>query len=340
EWKLIENAIGHPVISISCNFSSDEQCNIIIKWPGEPLAKPQAIETYPQSRLRKEGNVTFVKMEQGQMSWWMPIEETTQNECTSVSLAKASVTIENVDTKQCMPVAMDKVFNANLTDIFNNKYLSPRSPYTTLQLPVQGIGEWCHPLYTANIDDTGLRAAVEQGLLNTKFGIPFHTPANGQNIAYTSLWDNYPDSLTIPLSGKATSAYLLLAGSTNHMQCNMDNAIIKVYYKDGSCDTLPLINPINWAPIEQIFYEDGLAFNRHAPAIQRLALKTGEISDNFGEQLGFDGANCIIDGGAATILKMPLDKNKKLSRLVVETVSNEVVIGIMGITLEELRVKN
>ncbi len=334
-WKLVENSIGHPVISITCNSSSDEQKNIIIKWEGETLAKPQSLEKYPEYCVHKEGNVTFVKMEQGQMSWWMPIEEITASENQFVSLAKASVTIENVDTKQCVPVVMDKVFNANVTDIFNNKYLSPRSPYTTLQLPVQGIGEWCHPLYTANIDDTGLRAAVEKGMFNTKFGIPFRTPADGQNIAYTSLWDNYPDSIEIPLSGKASSAYLLLAGSTNHIQCNMDNAIIKVYYKDGCCDTLPLINPINWAPIEQIFYEDGAAFNRHAPSIQRVSLKTGEISDKFGEQLGYDGANCIIDGGAAIILKMPLDSSKKLSRLVLETVCNEVVIGVMGITMEK-----
>ena len=40
---------------------------------------------------------------------------------------------------------MDSLFNANVTDIFRNEYLTPRSPYTTLQLPVQGIGEWCHP---------------------------------------------------------------------------------------------------------------------------------------------------------------------------------------------------
>ena len=90
---------------------------------------------------------------------------------------------------------MQKVFNANVTDIFRNEYLSPRSPYTTLQLPKQGIGEWCHPLKTADIDDSGLRATVRKGLLETKLGIPFRTPAEGHNIAFTSLWDNYPDSL-------------------------------------------------------------------------------------------------------------------------------------------------
>lgn len=157
---------------------------------------------------------------------------------------------------------MDRAFNACVTDIFRNEYLSPRSPYTTLQLPKQGIDEWCHPLKTADIDDSGLRASVHDGLLKTKLGIPSRTPAKGQNIAFTSLWDNYPDSLEISLKGRASRAYLLMAGSTNHMQCRIDNGIIRVYYMDGTYDTLPLVNPDNLAPIEQIFFEDGKAFNR------------------------------------------------------------------------------
>lgn len=87
---------------------------------------------------------------------------------------------------------MDSLFNANVTDIFRNEYLTPRSPYTTLQLPVQGIGEWCHPKLTADIDDAGLRALVRDEMLTTKLGVPFRTLAQGSNIAFTSLWDNYP----------------------------------------------------------------------------------------------------------------------------------------------------
>ena len=164
---------------------------------------------------------------------------------------------------------------------------------------------------------------------------PFRTPAAGHNIAFTSLWDNYPDSLQIPLAGKASRAYLLMAGSTNHMQCHIENGVIRVYYEDGTCDTLPLVNPDNWPPIEQIFFEDGQAFNRHAPSLYRLRLKTGELSNNFGEELGFTGVSREVDGGAAVLLEMPLNAKKKLSRLVLETLSNEVVIGIMGITLQQ-----
>lgn len=64
---------------------------------------------------------------------------------------------------------MDSLFNANVTDIFRNEYLTPRSPYTTLQLPVQGIGV-CHPKLTADIDDAGLRALVRDEMLTTQTG--------------------------------------------------------------------------------------------------------------------------------------------------------------------------
>lgn len=330
-WKLVDNSVGHPMLSVSVSTSSGQQMKISIEWEGELLATPSVNEPYPASRIKKQGPVQFVAMEQGQMKWWAPLELPKSKVCNK---SLATTDFKNVVTEKCTPVTMDEVFNANVTDIFRNEYLSPRSPYTTLQIPKQGIGEWCHPLKTADIDDSGLRSAVRNGLLETKLGIPFRTPEVGSNIAFTSLWDNYPDSLSIPLTGKASRAYLLMAGSTNHMQCHIDNGIIRMYYTDGSCDTLPLVNPDNWPPIEQIFFEDGKAFNRLASALYRLRLKTGEVSNDFGHELGYSGVSREIDGGAAVLLNMPLNKEKTLSHLVLETLSNEVIIGIMGITLQ------
>lgn len=367
-WKLVDDAVGHPVLSVSVPAASGQQMEISIAWAGELITTPADLRSIPASRIKDGGPVQFVAMEQGQMKWWVPLEKSAASagvalsagvaaastESTSVSSAKATASsgvastdsaspfFANVVSDKCTPVEMDRAFNANVTDIFRNEYLSPRSPYTTLQIPVQGIGEWCHPLKTADIDDSGLRASVRtdsrtskgSGILETKLGIPFRTPAEGHNIAFTSLWDNYPDSLKVPLKGKASRAYLLMAGSTNHMQCHIDNGVIRIYYKDGTCDTLPLVNPDNWPPIEQIFFEDGKAFNRHAPSLYRLRLKTGEVSNNFGEELAFPGVSREVDGGAAVLLEMPLNPKKSLSHLVLETLSNEVVIGLMGVTLQ------
>ena len=327
-WTLVENSITRPVLSVMVPASSDEKVEINIEWGGEVLGSPtkSQIEATPA-----EAPVCFVPMQQGDMKWWAPVDNPMAADKGNSTQFSA---FAKVTSSKCEPVVMDKQFNSAVTDIFRNEYLSPRSPYTTLQIPKQGIGEWCHPLHTVDIDDSGLRSSVQKGVLNTKLGVPFRTPAEGQNIAFTSLWDNYPDSLTVSLKGKASRAYLLMAGSTNHMQCHIDNGLIRVYYKDGTCDKMALRNPDNWAPIEHIFFEDGMAFNRHAPALYRLRLKTGEVSNNFGEELGFPGASRELDGGAAILLEMSLNPDKKLSHLVLETLSNDVVIGLMGITLQ------
>ena len=332
-WKLVENSVKYPHVSVSFHALPGKEYRVCVEWAGEHLINPHDNDNYPVYSVKQIGPVKFVAMKQGDMKWWAPLDILSSEVKDSVSLTNNSVDLGNVETDKCEPVVIDNSLNAKVTDIFRNKYLSPRSPYTTLQIPEQGIGEWCHPLETANIDDSGLRAAVHNNILQTNVGIPFRTPAEGLNIAFTSLWNNYPDSVVIPLKGKASCAYLLMAGSTNHMQSHIENAVVRAYYKDGSYDLLPLVNPDNWAPIEQFFFEDGKAFNRHTSSIYRLRLKTGDVSNHFGEELSYKGVSRIVDGGAATLLRMPLNNNKELSHIVLETLSNEVVIGIMGITL-------
>ena len=250
------------------------------------------------------------------------------------------------DDKMSSPLALDQLFNANVSDIFKNQYLSPRPLTTTLQIPVQGIGEWCHPEQTADINDSVFRSLIQKDNI-VLAGIPFRTPKTGRNIIYTSLWDNYPDSVAIPVSGfvsnvaNAQVAHLLLAGSTNHMQSRIDNGLVIATYDDGTTDTMPLRNPDNWCPIEQDYYVDGKAFYAAKPRPYRVCLNqtTSDgrplVSRDLGQELGLQGAaDRYIPGGAAQILSMPLNPQKKLRSLTLRTLSNDVVIGLMAITLQ------
>lgn len=242
---------------------------------------------------------------------------------------------DDVKTERLETVNMDAKWNSNVGDIFKNFYLSPRPKVTTLTIPAHGIGEWCHPEFTANINDVALRRQVKDQVFTTELGIPFRTPAKGRNIAYTSLWDNYPDAVTIPLQGKASHAYLLMAGSTNHMQSRIDNGQIVVTYTDGTTDTLPLYNPHNWCPIEQDYYEDGLQFHAAQPRPYRLdfaSLKVSREHMPMGERYGYQKRD--FKAGAAVMLDMPLNAQKQLRDITVRTLSNDVVIGIMGVTLQ------
>ena len=246
-----------------------------------------------------------------------------------------TVGLEEPDvTKAFRMQRIEKYYNAEVDDIFKNEYLSPRPQTTTLQIPTQGIGEWCHPQLTAEINDSVFRTLIKDGQFVVA-GVPFRTPAEGHNIVYTSLWDNYPDAVIIPLKGQAESAYLLMAGSTNHMQSRIDNGLVVVTYSDHTTDTLALRNPDNWCPIEQDYYVDGKAFQTSEPRPYRVCLGTGDVSRDLGKTLGIQGVyGREIPGGAAQMLRMPLNPAKRLKSLTVRTLSNDVVIGLMAVTLQ------
>lgn len=367
KWAFVESASGCPVMAVTAPATGETVVEII--WSGASLRRlsqeplevhpgqdfsltalegtvydkfydPQGIlvdPTVDKKRLAarisgQTGHHTFfVLVEQEEMKWWQPVNVNIKQE-----MMPAVLPFTHVKADSCEPIDITSAFNASVTDIYRNEYLSPRSPYTTLQLPKQGIGEWCHPTLTADIDDSGMRALVRDGLLSTNLGVSFRTPEKGNNIAFTSLWDNYPDSLSIPLTGRASRAYLLMAGSTNHMQCHIVNGVVRVHYADGTAETLELVNPENWCPIEQDFYVDGMAFRLQSPRPYRLHLKSGLVSNNLEKDLNITGVyGRPIDGGAGILLDMPLNPDKDLKRITLETVSNDVVIGLMGITLQK-----
>lgn len=122
-----------------------------------------------------------------------------------------------------------------------------------------------------------------------------------------------------------------MAGSTNPMQSRFDNGEIHVEYTDGSTESLTLRNPDNWCPIEQDYDHDGLAFNLPQPRPYRVGLASGEVS----RTLAGEEQPLTIKGGAAQILEIPLDPSKSLKRLNLSATANDVVIGIMAVTLQQ-----
>ena len=137
-----------------------------------------------------------------------------------------------------------------------------------------------------------------------------------------------------------------MAGSTQNMQSRIENGRVTVTYTDGSTDVLSLENPINWCPIEQDFYTDDYAFWTAPKKPYRVLLSDGRTSrelsldflpaaenDNLYDAIKTTDRG--IPDGAAQLLKMPLRRSKKLQSLTLETLSNDVVIGLMAVTLEK-----
>jgi hypothetical protein len=368
-WKSVPENIGNPKISIEVPYNTSYE--ITIKWKGDLIEEVTSKENYtvneivelktskakiisvydPQlvlseisktenslkTKVNSAGNkLFFVELKQGELSWWEPIHVNVKLD----NIANKETTNWDAPldkSKRAETISLASFFNSKVTDIFNYEYLSPRPQTVTLQLPKQGIGNWCYPNISVKIDDKGLREkAKANGQITTPNGIPFQTPSdeNQKNIIFTSMWDNFPESINIPLNGKASHAYFMLAGTTNPMQSRITNGEITINYTDGTSEILPLKNPENWWPIEQDYFIDGLAFTTDAPKPPRVYFKTGEISRDFKDFKTIKGFTSYgVDGGAGTILDLPLDKNKTLKNLTLKAIANDVVIGLMGLTL-------
>jgi hypothetical protein len=367
QWILIPTSIGKPMLQVNAPVS--EQYNILVTYKGkpfssldysslafeditikskglkllsayDPMKNTTEIRVQPEKLiaelpLHSDGGYFFVQVKQGLFSWWEPVS------FFKIRLPHVYLppNPSYPDTKKNLEkISLDNYFNDKVTNIFKQEYLSPRPKSPTLQLPTQGIGNWCYPLTTANIDDKGTRekAGAANEIISSK-GVPFRTPSDSllKNIIFTSQWDNYPDSVIVPLSGSASYLYLLMAGTTNPMQSQIINGLVTLLYTDGTSDKLSLYNPYSWWPIEQDYYIDENAFEISSIIPDRLYLKEGIFAQagsyKYNSIKGF--TNRAIDGGAATVLEMNLDRFKTLQSLTVQAVANDVVIGLMSVTL-------
>jgi hypothetical protein len=306
KWNRVEDVCGTPRIQIASPAA--EKFTVVVNWKGEipvPKAAPEIVPAAP------EKNAAF--------DWNQKVPAAEKLE----------------------PVNLTPFFNDKVTQIFRNEYRSPRSPFASLATPNHGIGGWCEPNASFDVDDSGLRALATKndGEIILPDGIPFATPGeNGaKNIIFTSQWDNYPREASVPLAGKSSHAFLLMAGSTAAMQSRFDNGEVIVTYTDGSTERLALNNPVNWWPIDQDYFIDDFAFRQQltgetpVPLPLRVDLRTGKI--RLLDAASFKGKGRKVSGGAATVLDLPLNPAKELKSLTVRALANEVVIGLMSVTL-------
>jgi hypothetical protein len=323
-WRCDPEAVGRPILEVDCALG--RVANVIVKWKG-PVIGADA------GALDKEQD--FARIRRGAFTWWARAEPALGAETPG----RPQTDWRSPLMRDVLCVDLSSHFNDRVTEIFKpGKYRSPRSAFVSLALPSQGIGAWAgHVNAAADIDDSGLRgiSAANGGKFLLPNGVPFLTPGPGTslNVVFTSQWDNYPREARIDLNGRASHLHLLMVGSTNHMQSRMDNAEVIVTYKDGNSARLGLHNPTTWWPVEQDYFIDDYQFRCPAPLPPRVDLRTGKVRLlNLRE---FKGQGGVVPGGAATVLGMSLDNSKALDHLIVRALANDVVIGLMAVTLEQ-----
>jgi hypothetical protein len=224
-------------------------------------------------------------------------------------------------------VDISSVHNGDLREIFKQRYESPRPDRVSMRIGYDGWSAWTFvhwgiktpevTMERALIPEIPAFDAVDQGKqLVTPQRAQFLKPRPGKNIAFTSLWDNWPDSVTVPVNVKGDSVWLLVSGSTTPMQGKIANAVIRFRYADGQEETLDLVPPENfWSlcgfgRVDYNYERDGYALPKTPPAQVQL------------------GTNC-----RAMVYGWKLRPGVELNEVTLETMSLDVVIGLMGVSV-------
>jgi len=210
--------------------------------------------------------------------------------------------------------------NGDIRSIFSQKYLTPRPNTVSARIATDGYTAWNLRIHGIKPPPLGLEYVSgmldSQGRMVTPRGVPFIPPDGKANAAITSLWDNWPRSVRVPVSAKGDAVWLLVCGSTNPMQCRIANAEIRLNYADGVVDRIELIPPLNyWAVCHYAGADYNYDRDRFClPAVppETLAL----------------GSNC-----RAVVLSRRLRPGVELTSVEMEALSQEVVIGLMGVTI-------
>jgi hypothetical protein len=217
-------------------------------------------------------------------------------------------------------------FNADVRTIFQQKYLSPRPNTCSLRLATDGYSTWQMMLdkkhKTPTIDLANLPKLREGGSaqIRTAQGVPFTWNDGERNIAFTSMWDNWPRQVTFPVNRKGDGIWLLLCGFTPPMQGRIANAELRLNYADGHVDKLDLVPPFNfWSlcpfgPADYDYARDGFCLPKVPPQTVQL------------------GNNC-----RAILLNRRLRPGVALESVTLETVSQETIIGLMGVSVMNLQ---
>lgn len=220
--------------------------------------------------------------------------------------------------------------NSDITAIYRQQYLSPRPNTVSVRLGTDGYSPWTFwhwksippEIKTDQVKDM----LTDKGLLVTPQGVPFKWNTGERNIAFTSMWENYPVKINFPVNKVGKAIYFLVSGSTNVMQCQIANAVIRLNYSDGQCDSLELVPPKNYWNLSPI------SSNATAPGQGSRNDYTCE-TDKFCMPDGLPQTVQLGENCRAMLLNLKMQEGVELESIALETLSQEVVVGLIGATI-------
>lgn len=345
--------IGRQLAEI--DFGTCREGTVVVKTNGEKApVLPEDIETNPMDIVEIEGNILSISDPQEILENWkmesgktllklknisgnhMVLAYMKEGACEFIRPIRLNIA-ETLEEKSMLSkqhfvlpakiqykmVELSSILNGNVEEIFKQKYRSPRPDTISAQIGEDGFSPWTFTHWKAELPDIHLE---KKGKIYTEDGIPLLLEKGNKNIAFTSLWDNWPDKVTVPIEQEADMIFVHIAGSTNPLQCGMENARLLFAYEDGSVEKVSLIPPVNYMslcdyPVRATGGGAALARNSVFGELDKYCLpkKSGQYL-----QLGKNLQSILI--------RYCLN-GKKLKSVTLETMSLEVVVGMLSITL-------
>jgi hypothetical protein len=286
------------------------------------LIAPQRSSQMIQGRLAKPGyHLVLAKVREGELEYRQVFKLAVADpQGEAQGLAHCLREPSPNATWKCLDLS--PYYNGDIRAIYKQKYLSPRPKTVAVSIGVDGYSPWTFPLWNLKPPQIELgnipKLLDAEGRILTPQHVPFTRFAMERNIAFTSLWDNWPRSIAIPVNQKSAAVWLLLAGTTNPMQTRIANAVVRFRYADGVVERMSLVPPENFWTLCPLGGRD-YDYERDAFALPKIPPLTVQL-----------GENC-----RAILLSWKLRPHVELADITLETLSQEVVIGVMGVSLME-----
>jgi hypothetical protein len=217
---------------------------------------------------------------------------------------------------KCLDLAA--VLNGDIRTIFQQKYLSPRPNTCSVRIGYDGYSAWTFPYWNFKPPAIGLDKLSSP--LRTPQRAQFDVRQDSKNIAFTSLWDNWPHAVTVPVNSAGDAIWVLVCGSTNPMQGRIANAVIRFRYADGEEEFLELVPPMNFWSLCRFGTAD-YDYARDAYSLPKVPPPQVQL-----------GENC-----RAMVYGWNLRPGAILKEVTLETLSQEVVVGLMGVSVMNAR---
>jgi hypothetical protein len=269
----------------------------------------------------------------GKLSYWhrFLLKISDRGAQTAQALRRLSCLPPGLRPRDWLTIDCRSAYNGDLRAIFQQSYLSPRPDTVSVQLGSDGFTPWGMSAWKESgppiLDFDRLSdLQTSENSIVVPQGVPFRWGDEARNIAFTSLWDNWPNEVTMRVDATGRALFALLAGSVTHMHTGLIVARLTVRYDDESTDYLDLVAPHDfWAvcthrrrcqdpcqPIDCGYeqYDHRWPLHSHRPETVEL------------------GRNC-----RANLVNFVLRPQIPVREVTLSAGTPEVVVGLLGLSL-------